>query len=60
MALKNKTKVYLSFSKEMLLFLDAEAKQQNITRTKFINNVLGAEYEKKKKELIDNVIEGKN
>jgi hypothetical protein len=58
MALKNKIKVYLSFSNELLRFIDEQAEAKKITRTKFINDILKKEHDKKKKELIESVIEG--
>jgi hypothetical protein len=59
MTLKNKRKVYLSFSAELLAYMDKEASNLDVTRTQFVNGIIQREYEKSRKKLIQKIIEGK-
>lgn len=60
MSLKNKKKIYLSLNEEVLQFVETESCRKNMTRSKFINEVLLREYEKHKNIKIDSIIEGKS
>ena len=60
MALKNKKKVYLSFPKSLLDFMEEEISKKNITRTKYINQLVEKELEKSQKRKIEKILEVKS
>ena len=60
MVLKNKKKVYLSFPKNLLDFMEEEISKKNITRTKYINQLVKKELEKFQKRKIEKILEGKS
>ena len=60
MVLKNKKKVYLSFPKSLLDFMEEEISKKNITRTKYINQLVEKELEKSQKRKIEKILEGKS
>ena len=57
MSLKHKQKVYLSLSKNLLEFVIERSDILNITKSKYITNLLSRECESYKKQKIDEIIE---
>lgn len=58
MPIKKRKKIYLSFSVELLDYVNKKAKELNVTRTRFVNGIIENEYKKNRKELIQQIIEG--
>jgi len=58
MSLKHKQKVYLSLSNDLLEYVDEQSRTLNMTKSKYITNLLLKEYENYKRKKIDKIIEG--
>lgn len=58
MSLKYKTKVYFSLRDDLLEFVQEQSHILNVTKSKYITNILLKEYEKYRKKKIDKIIEG--
>lgn len=60
MSLKHKQKVYLSLDSNLLNFVEEKSQEVNITRSKFIRNLLIKEYKHFQRKKIEKIIEGEN
>ena len=60
MSLKFKKKIYLSLDADLLNFVEQKADKLKVTKSRYIRELLIAEYKKQTKIIIDNIIEGKS
>lgn len=58
MSLKYKTKVYFSLRDDLLEFVQEQSHILNMTKSKYVTNILLKEYGKYRKNKIDKIIEG--